>query len=262
MKTRIISALVAVPLFLFVVIRGGILLKMAVFLSTLIAINEFFNGFKHIEKNPSKKIGIFSTIVMFIITFKSNMTELIMFWFFISMLLILIYKLYKKEFDVFSSMITAMGIFYIVFFMYHIVFIENLVKYHQLIWLVFISAWATDTFAYFTGYFFGSHKLCPEISPKKTVEGAVGGILGSVLVSILFGYYIAPQIIFHCAIIGFLGSIVGQFGDLTASVFKRYVGIKDYGKIMPGHGGILDRFDSILFTAPIVYYYIIFLIQR
>lgn len=100
----------------------------------------------------------------------------------------------------------------------------------------------------------GKHKLCPVISPKKTWEGAIGGILGSMILCLVFGLIFMRHAIVICLIVGFLGSIISMFGDLTASIFKRKMGIKDYGNLIPGHGGILDRFDSILFTAPLVYY--------
>ncbi|MCT4618651.1 MAG: phosphatidate cytidylyltransferase [Marinisporobacter sp.] len=261
MRMRIISALLAIPLFLFVMIKRGIVLDISVFLLTMIAVNEFFNAFKNIDIIPSKLVGFLSVIFMFGITLKNLTMEWVMVWFFISMLFILVNNLFKKKFDMQVVSVTVIGIYYVVFFMYHIVFISHHSKYSELIWMIFIVAWATDTFAYFTGYFFGSRKLCPSISPKKTVEGAIGGILGSIGISALFAYFVMPKILFHCVIIGCLGSIIGQLGDLTASIFKRYTGIKDYGKIMPGHGGILDRFDSILFTAPMVYYYITFFIK-
>jgi phosphatidate cytidylyltransferase len=114
--------------------------------------------------------------------------------------------------------------------------------------------------AYFSGFLFGKNKLCPKISPKKTIEGAVGGTIGSIVLSGIFGYFVMPEMLVHCLVIGLLGSIVAQFGDLTASIFKRKMGIKDYGNLIPGHGGILDRFDSVLFTGPIIYYYIVLVI--
>lgn len=121
--------------------------------------------------------------------------------------------------------------------------------------LVFISAWITDTMAYFTGYFFGKHKLCPAISPKKTVEGSVGGTLFCALFFLLYG--LITQLAFGqtpnypmLAVVGVLLSVVSQLGDLIASLIKREHGVKDYGHIMPGHGGIMDRFDSIVAVAP------------
>ena len=123
--------------------------------------------------------------------------------------------------------------------------------------LVFIFAWVTDTFAYFTGVFFGKHKLCPILSPKKTIEGAVGGVVGcvvSTVVACIIRNNLGGEvnvIIFIPATIIF--SILGMVGDISASYIKRAVGIKDYGNIMPGHGGVIDRFDSVLLIAPVYY---------
>ena len=121
--------------------------------------------------------------------------------------------------------------------------------------LVFVGAWVTDTFAYFSGYFFGKHKLIPAVSPKKTVEGAIGGTLfamiGFAVVGIIYDYSIKNIIIL--AIVGLFASVVSQFGDLSASLIKRHYGIKDYGKLFPGHGGVLDRFDSILSVSVLLY---------
>jgi len=124
--------------------------------------------------------------------------------------------------------------------------------------LVFIGAWATDTGAYFIGVLFGKHKLIPSVSPKKTVEGAFGGILGCVLGYVIFGICIeqiysvsANYIALACAAV--LIAIISQIGDLIASYIKREQGIKDFGFIFPGHGGILDRFDSIIAVAPVIF---------
>jgi len=254
--TRVVSALIAIPLLFFVVIANGLLLKFAVMVVVLLGLNEFYNAFHNINIKASKTVGFISIILIFLVTLNSSYTIYIMAWYFLSMILSLSMGLFQKELDIKPPVITILGISYIVFCFYHIVFISVLVDYYKLIWLVFITAWGTDTFAYFSGYFFGRKKLCPSISPKKTVEGALGGIVGSILISAIYMHVFYPQLLLHGVLIGFFGSIIGQIGDLTASLFKRYLGIKDYGKIMPGHGGILDRFDSILFTAPLVYYYI------
>ena len=121
--------------------------------------------------------------------------------------------------------------------------------------LVFIAAWITDTFAYFTGVFFGKHKLCPKISPKKTVEGSLGGIAFCVLAFLIYGFAISRMFSLEpnyagLAAVGLVMSILSQIGDLLASVIKRTYGVKNYGKLFPGHGGVLDRFDSVLLLAP------------
>ena len=127
--------------------------------------------------------------------------------------------------------------------------IEDFGKYIYI--LIFLGAWITDIFAYFTGVFFGKHKLIEDVSPKKTVEGSIGGILFCSLSFVLFG--IVVELLFDrnanlvfLAISGVILSVISQIGDLIMSVIKRHYGIKDYGKIFPGHGGMLDRFDSVL----------------
>ena len=126
-------------------------------------------------------------------------------------------------------------------------------------WIPFI-AWVCDTSAYFVGRAFGKHKLVPKLSPKKTVEGAIGGILGAVAVGAFFGYILYtrethdPLTIVILMLITFVGSIIAQLGDLLASGIKRNHNIKDYGDLIPGHGGIMDRFDSVIFVIPCIYF--------
>lgn len=123
------------------------------------------------------------------------------------------------------------------------------------------AAWMTDIFAYFVGSKFGKHKLCPQISPKKSVEGAIGGVAGSVLLSVLL-LFVFNRFVFEGAsklsyiaviVLSIILSVVGMFGDLAASTIKRNFGIKDFGNLLPGHGGIMDRFDSALFVMPVLY---------
>lgn len=126
-----------------------------------------------------------------------------------------------------------------------------------LVILPFVAAWITDSCAYFVGVTLGKHRIAPYLSPKKTVEGTVGGILGCMLGMLLYGGII--QFFFNIdanyvllALLGMIGALAAEFGDLSMSFVKRQFRIKDYGNIMPGHGGILDRFDSLLFAAPVV----------
>ncbi|MFR3499954.1 MAG: phosphatidate cytidylyltransferase, partial [Paraclostridium bifermentans] len=164
-----------------------------------------------------------------------------------------IYILSGKK-NIIDFSITFIGIFYVPIFLDYIVLTINDFKLGAIyVWLIFIISFMTDTFAYFSGYLFGKHKLIPTISPKKTIEGSIGGILGSTICCVIFGYIFKLDIP-HMVLVGSIGSIVAQFGDLFASAIKRYVGIKDYGKLIPGHGGILDRFDSVILVAPFVYY--------
>lgn len=127
------------------------------------------------------------------------------------------------------------------------------------VWLIFICSWGCDTMAYVSGRLFGKHKMTPVLSPKKTVEGAIGGVAGAALIgavyAAIFGKYMhsSGNMVLMFALIGAVGALVSMVGDLAASAIKRNHNIKDYGKLIPGHGGILDRFDSVIMTAPIIY---------
>ena len=265
MKTRIISGLVMVPL-LFIVVLGGYPLMAAVALVGIIGLREFYNGFKAMDVKASYAIGVTAVAALYavnILTGRSGINadnfKWHLLWVFGVILSSLLYLFKIDERKLEDGMATMTGILYVVFFSYHVVLIDQS-EHAILVWLVLITAFVTDIMAYFSGYFFGKHKLCPKISPKKTIEGSIGGTLGTMIVSGLFGHFVVPEIMVHCMIIGALGAVISQFGDLTASIFKRKMGIKDYGNLIPGHGGILDRFDSVLFTAPLVYYYIAFVL--
>lgn len=129
-----------------------------------------------------------------------------------------------------------------------------------LVWLIFICSWISDSGAYLTGIAIGKHKAFPKLSPKKSIEGCIGGLVSSILIGVI--YKLVLDICFDINIIEYVGlivicgvgAVISQTGDLAASAFKRNFGIKDYGHLIPGHGGIMDRFDSIIFVAPLVYY--------
>ena len=127
-----------------------------------------------------------------------------------------------------------------------------------MIWIMFIGTWSSDTFAYFTGSAIGRHKLCPSISPNKTIEGFAGALAGTTAVVAGLGYFFSLPL-YELAGLGLAIAILATLGDLVESVAKRYTGIKDSGNIIPGHGGVWDRFDSVLFTAPLVYYFVKFI---
>ena len=157
-----------------------------------------------------------------------------------------------------AAILSAMAI-YIAFGFSSLVLLHDLKNGIYVFIIPFVVSWMTDTFAYFCGMLFGKHKLIPAVSPKKTVEGAVGGTVFAVSLSLLYGFIAGklsgaePQYL-SIAIIATVTSILSQCGDLIMSLIKRKYGIKDYGKIFPGHGGVLDRFDSIIMTAPVIYF--------
>lgn len=139
---------------------------------------------------------------------------------------------------------------------------QSLTSWHlddgcALIWVLFACTWASDTFAYFIGSAIGSHRLAPTISPNKTVEGIIGSLIGTTLTAIIVGSFLFGFPLTQMATAGVLMAIMATLGDLVESVIKRFTGIKDSGILIPGHGGVLDRFDSILYTAPVFYYFIV-----
>lgn len=153
--------------------------------------------------------------------------------------------------------VTILGICYIVFFLSFIAMLHGTEKGKYLIWYIFISAWGTDTFAYLVGMKFGKHKFS-KISPKKSIEGCIAGLIGGVALSLLYTLCIDKFAGFQISyvkvlIISVVLTILGQFGDFSASSIKRFVGIKDFSNLIPGHGGLLDRIDSLIFIAPFAY---------
>lgn len=127
--------------------------------------------------------------------------------------------------------------------------------------LAFLLSWATDIGAYASGRLWGRHKLAPALSPNKTKEGALGGLAAAAIVSVTAFFFVPIEVsLAEAVILGLLASLMGQIGDLTASAIKRQTGIKDFGNLLPGHGGVLDRFDSFLLIAPLVYYYLVLFI--
>lgn len=261
MVTRVLTGVLAVPLLIFLVYSGGWILKISSTVVVLLALREFYNSFQHKNIFPLSYVGYIFTIFMYI----NASSEYINISIVMLTLTVLIIFLFTKKVTYVDIAITLLGFLYVSLLLLHIILTSNLDS-GLFIWLIFIIAWIADTSAYFAGNFlgskiFGSKKLFPEVSPKKTIEGFIGGILGSVLISFLFSYFFIPEFAMHSIILGFFGSIISQVGDLIASRVKRSVGIKDFGNIMPGHGGILDRFDSILLVAPFVYYYVFFFLK-
>jgi phosphatidate cytidylyltransferase len=246
------------PLSFFILYLGGMILAVSCLILSLAASYEFFRAFRTAGIKPSTPLCAGSiTALYYIEIFLTNgyYGQGFTFWLTFTAVACFLYMFNIRERRVEDGAVTFMGIIYTGFLPLHIFFVY-MSPYPSMIWLIFLSAFGTDIFAYLTGRAFGRHKLCPGISPKKTVEGAIGGLIGGAALCSVFGYILMPHMLAHCAVIGIAGGIFSQLGDLTASIFKRKLGIKDYGNLIPGHGGILDRIDSVIFTAPVVYYYI------
>ena len=265
MKTRIISAIIMLPL-LILVYLGGIWLKMAVVIVSVIGLDEFYKGFRAEGVKPCLPIGIASVILLHVFhTINVNVENgpdsgvMYALWLFIVVVASMLYGFKVEERKTEDMAATVMGIVYVPFMFHFAILIDECDYAHNYIWLVFIIAFCTDIFAYFTGMLIGKHKLCPTLSPKKTIEGAIGGMVGAMVFSVFFGHFFLEAghaLDLRFVLMALIGSVMAQLGDLSASAFKRQMGIKDYGNLIPGHGGILDRFDSVLFVAPYLYFYI------
>jgi phosphatidate cytidylyltransferase len=171
----------------------------------------------------------------------------------------------KGKKNVQDVMITLFGMVYIPFFLMFLTLTRQLEHGEYLVWFIFLGAWITDSFAYLVGKACGKHKFS-KISPNKTIEGAIGGL---VFCAIFYGIYtallkhwgIVELNIVTMVLVGFVISLISQIGDLSASSIKRFCEVKDFGKIMPGHGGVLDRFDSIIMISPFVYLFMQFFVK-
>ena len=166
----------------------------------------------------------------------------------------------NMKITIYDAAITVLGIIYIVGFMVFLPLTVGLENGKLLVWYSIIAAWGTDTFAYLVGKAMGKHKFT-EISPKKTLEGCLGGLLGGVILTVGFTYVLNTYFDYnisylYISLVSMFLSIIGQIGDLAASTIKRYAGVKDFGRLIPGHGGMLDRLDSIIFVAPFAYFFL------
>jgi len=225
----------------------------------MVGLYEYYRAMKHAGINTNDRFGYLMALIYYILLLMPIGFERPGFLVASSIIVLFSYEILTQKHNIPEIALTLLGIAYIPYLFSHLIFIGNMKYGKIIIWLPFFTAWFTDTCAYFVGMYLGKVKLCPKVSPKKTVEGAIGGVLGSILLTAASGLVIRNaggelgQV--HFIVTGFLCGIASQFGDLAASYIKRFTGVKDFGNVIPGHGGILDRFDSILFTTPVIYYY-------
>ncbi|MBE7041982.1 MAG: phosphatidate cytidylyltransferase [Ruminococcaceae bacterium] len=253
MKTRILSAAVALVLLFAVLLCGNMwILKIAVGIIGAIGLFELYRAF---EYQVHKELTWVGMLLGFLIPFLPSVNSIVTVLFFYALfgIAVMVFRPQQLSFSDVTN--------FLVFQIYVPCALSCLVSVRETefgayaIWLILGGAWLTDTFAYFVGCAFGKRKLCPVISPNKTIAGAVGGMTGTALSALIYGFVLNRYFTVSLIPLAFLGiclGIVAQFGDLTASKIKRERGIKDFGHLMPGHGGVIDRFDSILFTAPMV----------
>lgn len=253
MLIRVISSIVALPLLLFFVLMGGVYLDVAVVVVSLIAVYELMNALK--EKYKPVIWPTYVITIVFSIAYANEWFVLLSGSITVYIALLMFMFVLDDERHFADIGVSFLGAAYIIFFLYHVILLAN-IEPKFMVWFIFLASWGADTGAYFVGKKFGKRKLAPVISPKKTIEGVIGGICTSAVLCAILAFVFDKTLIYHSIAIGIIGSSISVVGDLTASKIKREMAVKDYGHIMPGHGGVLDRFDSVLLVTPFVYYVI------
>lgn len=263
---RILVAIFGIPLIVCCLYFGSYALLFLVLIINALSQYEFYNLAKRKDTYPVKTVGIMIGLLIPIVIFLKGPESI---WWILTggSLIILFIELFrKKENATLNVAITILGVIYPTFFFDFVILIREIPKNadipyrHGGIWLIVIimAVWICDTAAYFIGKTTGKRKLFYRISPNKTWEGAIAGFIASI-VTVSIAYLLFPEVLslIHYLVIGIIVGVFSQVGDLVESFFKRDAGIKDSSAILPGHGGVLDRFDSPIFLAPIIYFYFI-----
>lgn len=262
--TRLISGIGLLIVSILAFYIGNLPLIILSALISVIGLFEFYRALGLDKKNIAYLGYAYSLIYYCLIYFKLNQYI----FFSVIAFLLVIFAIYVFTFPKYKTeeiSLIFMGVMYIPILFSYVYKTRTFDDGHYLAWLILISSWGSDTCAYAVGSLFGKHKIAPVLSPKKSVEGSIGGVLGAALIGGIFGAILSGHFIstlspvFTCAASCAIGSVISQVGDALASAIKRNHNIKDYGNLIPGHGGILDRFDSMIFTAPAIFFAIYFL---
>ena len=266
LKLRIAVGITGGPLIFFSALYSNFLFALCMLIVMIYCLKEVYAIIEYFGMHSNFIIGYFFSVLFFLdfYYFDGGYNFLLLITFAMILSLKAIFTIKKNPFPIICF--TYFWTIYIACFLGTIILIRgnssiDSVFSGRITGLILSAVWALDTFAYFGGKLFGRHKLIPKISPKKTIEGSLIGTIGAVLIVILYKQIAFNALsFFHCIIITLLISIFGQLGDLVESLLKRKVGIKDSSRNLPGHGGMLDRFDSLIFCSPFVYIYIKFFI--
>ena len=258
-KTRLISGIVLVAIALVVIITGGNVLLSVMGIISLIGMFELYRVFQ-MEKSLAAVVGYLAAIAFYLNLYFGFFTDPMILPMLFLILLLAVYVFSYPKYKADQIMACFFALFYVAMMLSFIYQTRMLDGGEYLVWLIFLCSWGSDTCAYCVGMLIGKHKMAPVLSPKKSVEGAVGGVVGAILLGIIYAAATKGGMVEYAIICG-VGALISMVGDLAASAIKRNQGIKDYGKLIPGHGGILDRFDSVIFTAPIIYFLSVLLIH-
>jgi phosphatidate cytidylyltransferase len=275
-RTRLMSSFILVVIALATILSGGIILALVLCLISLIGLRELTKacgvGFAGRRLTAPEIAGMIMTVLYYgalfaVLTFQdaAGMVDDVYPVLLAAVVLTLLVLLFVYVFafpqyhadQIFAAMFAYLYAPVMLSFIY--IIREGFAQGMYLVWFVFLCSWGCDTCAYAVGILIGKHKMTPKLSPKKSVEGAVGGVVGAALLFVLYTYLVinrytaATLPLLLAAVLGAAGALVSMVGDLAASAIKRDHDIKDYGKLIPGHGGIMDRFDSVIITAPLIF---------
>ncbi len=254
-KTRLISGIVLVIIALATIISGSWILFFTLLAVSLIGMRELYKVMKVSDEHVTvlELVGYLGA-VLYYIAMKADFGNYGTMAIIISMILILfVYVFGYPKYHAEQVMAAFFGVVYVAVMLSFIYLTRSLPDGKFLVWLIFLCSWGCDTCAYCVGMLIGKHKMAPVLSPKKSIEGAIGGVAGAALLGVIYAAATQGKMAEY-ALICAVGALISMVGDLAASAIKRNQNIKDYGKLIPGHGGILDRFDSVIITAPVIYY--------
>ena len=265
-KTRLLSGIVLVVLMVAAILAGSTVFAVLFLAISLVGMMELYRIFG-LHKSILGTIGYALAIGYDVAVFCDNdiWAEIILIGGLMAVMTV--YVTLFPKYNSSQIMVTYFGFVYVAVMLSFVFRLRMMQDGFYLIWLVFICSWINDTCAYCVGMLIGKHKMAPKLSPKKTIEGAVGGVAGTAIVGAVYGHFLMqgraglthPEM--ACATACALAAILSIIGDLAASAIKRNYDVKDYGRLIPGHGGILDRFDSVIFTAPVIFWAVTILSQ-
>lgn len=264
MLKRTVSGVILILIMIGLMYVGDYFLLTGLLAMSLIGLWEFYRAAGAGGHRPYGYLGMTAALLYYVLTaiwpeafWETGLFMLYIVVVFMALMIGSVISYPKRRIE--DGALTLTGILYVPVLFSSLYFLREQEDGIFYVWYVFMASWGCDTCAYLAGRFFGRHKMSPHLSPKKTVEGAIGGTLGAILLSLLYALCISPfvhmesgELYIMSFFIGLVGALLGQLGDLFASSVKRVMGIKDFGNLIPGHGGILDRFDSTLLVGPAV----------
>lgn len=269
-RTRLLSGIVLVILALVFIMSGGYVLWTVTLLLSLIGLMELYRVFGFHRSLPAAA-GYAMVVLYDVLLVVKNEYQTEIDWMLYLVVLVMVFSaVLVFAYPRYHSTKIAQAIFGVLYvgvlfsFLYQT---RMLTDGAYTVWLIFLSSWGCDTCAYCIGKLFGRHQMSPVLSPKKSVEGAVGGVVGTMLLTYIYATVFQTQMhltytqVWVLTVISAVGALLSMIGDLTASAIKRNFDTKDYGRLIPGHGGVLDRFDSVLFTAPVIYFLAYYLVR-